>query len=83
MTLIPEQKAVLLKLIQDGHGELAIERCVQMCEDNLAASLLEQGGYGILQLAENPLDIPRMRFVREGQQSTAAKISPSQRRVTV
>lgn len=77
MTLTPEQKAVLLELIQSGQPEMAIERCVEMCQDNLAATLLERGGYGTLQLAEHPLDIPRMRFVPEGQETPvyAARIA--------
>lgn len=77
MTLTQEQKAALLELIQGGQPETAIERCVEMCQDNLVAALLERGGYGILQLAEHPLDVPRMRFVREGQETPvyAAKIA--------
>lgn len=77
MTLTNEQKTVLLELIQAGQAEHAIERCIEMCEDNLAAKLLELGGYGTLQLAEHPLDIPRMRFIREGQETPvyAAKIA--------
>lgn len=77
MTLTEKQKASLLELIQDGQLEVAIDRCVEMCEDNLAAALLECGGHGILQLAEHPLNVPRIRFVQEGQERPvyAAKIA--------
>lgn len=77
MTLTPDQKAAVLALIQEGQPEAAVDRCLEMCEDNLAAALLERCGYGTLQLADHPLDVPRIRFVQEGQERPvyAAKIN--------
>ena len=76
MAITSEQKTLLLSLIAQGNHEAAINQCVQMCEDNLAAQLLERGGYGTLQLNPDPTAAPRIRFIRngEGLPASAAKI---------
>lgn len=38
MALTQEQKVALLELIQSGQPEMAIERCVEICEGNKAYS---------------------------------------------
>ncbi|NHR04382.1 hypothetical protein HA052_04150 [Chromobacterium haemolyticum] len=76
MNLTPDQKAALLDLIQCGQPDVAIERCIEWCQDSLAASLLERGGYGTLQL-NPPGVVPRLHFVEldQVQSVTMAKIN--------
>lgn len=62
MMLNPEQKARLLAMMEQGKGAEALDECAALCEDALAAKLLERGGYGTLQL-NPPGSLPRMRFV--------------------
>lgn len=76
MNLTQEQRDVLIALANAGNGAEAIERCIALCNDDLAASLLERGGHGTLQLNPDPHAIPRIQFVAPDKTQTvqAAKI---------
>lgn len=63
MTPTIEEKNALITLAENESPEIAIERCIQMCQDKLASQLFERGGFGTLQLNPNPHAIPRMQFV--------------------
>lgn len=63
MDLTAEQRARVAQLIASGQAEPAIDECVAMMQDNLAAQLLERGGFGTLQLNQLPHGVPRIRFV--------------------
>ena len=55
-----------------------LRACETVVHDNLAAALLERGGFGTLQLNE-PSQIPRMRFVApdECHLVEAARVGPT------
>lgn len=61
--LTTEQRAALLKLIQEGHPEEAIDRCVEFLNDDLAFSVFERGGHATLQLNPDPDAVPRLRYI--------------------
>lgn len=61
--ITPEQRAELLAMIKLGQDEQAIDQCVAWMNDDLAATLFEKGGFGMLQLNPKPLDLPRMRWI--------------------
>lgn len=63
LTPTNEQKANLIAMATEGDPKQAIERCIQICHDNLASQLFERGGFATLQLNANPLALPRMEFV--------------------
>ena len=61
--LTGEQLKALVAIGQSDGVEAAIKACEKMLNDNLAVEVLERGGSATLQLNEDPLALPRMKFV--------------------
>ena len=66
MELTTKQRQAVRELIERGHTDTAIDRCVEWLNDNLALRVLERGGFATLQLNPSPHRVPRLRFVPAG-----------------